>query len=137
MEVEVDVRELTKQIGLLQQHGENLDSITANFAQKLHFLVEEKFDQQVPGWPPLSPLTLRKRRKSRDPHMLQDSGDLVNSLQPASGPDFSEVFTNKAYARPHLEGLGVPKRDFFAIDIDQAVEDFADEILDAIGGPTQ
>jgi hypothetical protein len=61
---------------------------------------------------------------------------MVGSLQPGSGADYAEVFTNKSYARFHLEGDGVPKRDFFDIDIEKALETFGLVLTEAIGRGT-
>jgi len=132
VEFVVDARELTWEFERLQKHGYNLQAINQAFSQQLHLMVEDKFEQNGPGWPDLSPVTIRRRRRSKEYQMLQDTGDLVNSLQPSAGADYSEVFTNKEYAQYHLNGDGVPKRDFFDIDMGKALELFGMSLLEGI-----
>lgn len=136
MEVRVDSSDLVNELRKLEQMGANLESVNEQLAQIMHVMVEDKFEDQGPGWTGFAESTLRRRRVSTSPKLLQDTGDMVGSLQPAAGADFAEVFTNKAYARYHLEGDGVPKRDFFAIDIDKALETFGLIVTEAIGRGT-
>jgi phage gpG-like protein len=136
VEVRVDSSDLVNELRKLQQRGYNLETINEQLAQIMHVMVEDKFEDQGPGWPGFAESTLRRRRASTSPKLLQDTGDMVNSLQPAAGADYAEVFTNKAYARYHLEGDGVPKRDFFDIDIDKALESFGLIIAESIGRGT-
>jgi phage gpG-like protein len=126
--ISIDATEITKELKKLQNRGYNLTEVNMQLAQILHVMVEDKFEEQGPGWEPFADSTLRRRRHSKSPKLLQDSGDLVGSMMPESGPDFAEVFTNKAYAKYHIEGDGVPKRDFFDIDTAKALEIF-DQIL--------
>ena len=126
--VEFDGSEVVKELKKLQVRGYNLADVNMQLAQILHVMVEDKFENEGPGWQPFADSTLRRRRHSKSPKLLQDSGDMVGSLTPFGDPEYAEVFTNKAYARYHLEGDGVPQRDFFDIDVPKALEMF-DEIL--------
>jgi phage gpG-like protein len=128
--VSVDTSEMVLELQELEHRGYNMTEVNEQLAQILHVMVEDKFENQGPGWKGFAPSTLRRRRKSTTPHLLQDTGDLVGSLTPFGGTDFAEVFTNKKYARYHLEGDGVEKRDFFDIDVPKALEMF-DEIITA------
>lgn len=128
--VVVDTSELVLELQELGNRGYNMTEVNDQLAQILHHMVEDKFENQGPGWKGFADSTLRRRRKSTTPHLLQDTGDLVGSLTPFGGTDFAEVFTNKKYARYHLEGDGVEKRDFFDIDVPKALEIF-DEIITA------
>ena len=132
--VEFDASEMTGELKKLERKAKNLGSVNRQLAEILHLMVMDKFENEGPGWPALSEVTLRMRRASRTPMMLQDTGDMVVSILPDSGPDFSEVFTNKEYARYHLEGDGVPQRDFFDIDIPQALRTMTEILLEEIGG---
>lgn len=126
--IEIDFSEVETQLRTLQVRGQNLADVNMQLAQILHVMVEDKFDNEGPGWAPFAPSTLRRRRASSSPKLLQDTGDLVGSLTPFGDPEYAEVFTNKSYAKYHLNGDGVPKRDFFDIDVPKALEMF-DEIL--------
>lgn len=141
VEVNIDAREIHEALVALQSRGMNLQPLAANFAQTLLLMVEDEFASEGRGrWPALSPVTIARRRASKSPKMLQDTGDLVGSLQPEGGADnqgfYSQVFTNKSYAQFHLEGKGVPKRDFFDIDIDAATESLARQMCDILIGDT-
>lgn len=133
MEVRIDTHELVKELKELEKRGRNLGDVNLQLAQIMHNMVEDKFEQQGPGWPALSPVTIMLRRSSTSPKMLQDTGMLVGSLQPYGGRNFAEVFTNKPYAKFHIEGDGVPKRDFFDIDTDKALKIFGEIITEEIG----
>jgi phage gpG-like protein len=126
--VSIDTSELVAELQELGSRGYNMKEVNEQLAQILHVMVEDKFENQGPGWQGFAESTLRRRRKSKTPRLLQDTTELVGSLTPYGGDDFSEVFTNKKYARYHLEGDGVAKRDFFDIDIEKALEMF-DEII--------
>ena len=125
---EFDTSEVVLELRTLQVRGQNLSDLNMQLAQILHVMVEDKFENEGPGWPSFAPSTLRRRRASSSPKLLQDTGDMVGSLTPFGGEDYAEVFTNKSYAKYHLNGDGVPKRDFFDIDVPKALEMF-DEIL--------
>lgn len=136
MEIHVNIRELNKQLKAMMRRGHNLTDVNMQLAQILHVMVEDEFENNGPGggkWKAFAESTLRRRRRSATPMLLQDTGDMVNSLQPNAGPDFAELFTNKEYARFHLEGDGVPKRDFFDIDVDKALETFGQILAEEIG----
>lgn len=136
MEIHVDTRELIDQLKVMMRRGHNLTDVNMQLAQILHVMVEDEFENNGPGggkWKAFAESTLRRRRRSATPMLLQDTGDMVNSLQPDAGPDFAELFTNKEYARFHLEGDGVPKRDFFDIDVDKALETFGQILAEEIG----
>lgn len=136
MEIRVDTQELSDQLKVLMRRGHNLTDVNMQLAQILHVMVEDEFENNGPGggkWKEFAESTLRRRRRSTTPMLLQDSGDMINSLQLDAGPDFAELFTNKEYARFHLEGDGVPKRDFFDIDVDKALETFGQILAEEIG----
>jgi phage gpG-like protein len=126
--ISVNTSELVSELRKLRTRGYNMREVNDQLAQILHVMVEDKFESQGPEWKGFAESTLRRRRKSSSPKLLQDSTELVGSLTPYGGDDFSEVFTNKKYARYHLEGDGVAKRDFFDIDIEKALGMF-DEII--------
>lgn len=132
MEVNIQTDQLVNELKTLQRRGSNLKDVNNNLAEILLSMVEDKFEDEGPGWPPLADSTLRRRRASKSPKMLQDTADMVNSLQPSSGADYAEVFTNKVYASYHIEGNGVPKRDFFDVDTDKALETFGLILLEEI-----
>lgn len=126
----IDTAEVVKELKKLERRGMNLTDVNMQLAQILHVMVDDKFQDEGPGWKGFAESTLRRRRASKSPKLLQDTGDLINSLMPASGADFAEVFTNKAYAKFHINGDGVAQRDFFDIDTEKALAMF-DEILSA------
>jgi phage gpG-like protein len=132
--IEFDASGITKELHKLARKAKNVGSVNQQLAEILHLMVMDKFEDEGPGWPDLSDSTLRSRRYSQSPKMLQDTADMITSILPDSGPEYAEVFTNKEYARYHLEGEGVPQRDFFAIDIDKALQTMTEILLEEIGG---
>lgn len=131
--VNFDMSELTVKLGKFKDRAYNMSDVNAQIAQIILLKVDDKFQDQGPGWPQLADSTIRRRRASSSPKMLQDTGDLINSLMPESGVDFAGVFTNKAYAKYHLEGDGVPKRDFFDIDFEDVLFQASAIVTEAIG----
>lgn len=65
-------------------------------------------------WPRLSPFTMfvrayRRNRQNRTPRILQDTGELRQSIVPDSGEDFAAVGTNKQGAKLLQDGQGKTK----------------------------
>jgi phage gpG-like protein len=131
--IDFEAHEIGAQLRKLARRAKNVGGINKQLAHIMHLMVEDKFEDEGPGWPALSDATLRQRRVSNSPKMLQDSGDMVTSIGIDYGPEFAEVFTNKAYAKYHLDGDGVPQRDFFDIDLDKALTTMTDILLAEIG----
>ncbi len=107
----------------------NLGDTMAVVAEMLVSEVGDKFDQEGPGWAPLSPSTLAKRRGA-SAQILQDTGRLAASIRADSGPDFAEAATDVAYAVYHVSDAPrsrLPLRDFF--DLPDRVFDEASELL--------
>jgi phage gpG-like protein len=123
LEVDLDVSELESAIDRYGLKGKQLHDLGSSIAQMMLLAVEDNFESQGQGnWPGLSDETLRQRRASESPKMLQDSGVMVGSLQPRSelkgvGVEAS-VSTNVPYAGFHVGGTGnMPARDFLDIDM--------------------
>lgn len=139
VKVKVDINELNASLRALSETAQNSSDMNAELADILATFVDDKFDREGPGWPPMRDLTKRLRRGGGG-KLLQDTG-LLAKVQTDSGPDFAEVFTNVEYAKYHLKGprklvpLGhksgvwhLPVRDFFDIDINDALQAMADVI---------
>ncbi len=129
--VEFDVEELTDSLKELGARARNQRAVNEQIAEVMHALVEEKFDEQGPGWPELAPATLKRRRGGS--RILQSSGHLAQSVQPAAGADFALVFTNLSYGGFHLTGTGdMPQRDYFDIDMDNVFDQAEEIVLESI-----
>jgi phage virion morphogenesis protein len=88
--------------------------------------VQKNFDEQSAdgkAWPPLAPATLyqklhRRRKRSTNPRMLQDTGRLKGSIHVEVGNDYASASTIVPYA-PH-QNFGtkngrIPSRAFMII----------------------
>ena len=99
--------------------------LRAPIADAMHAEVLEVFETEGYGeWPQYADSTLNRKlfgpRRSSNPKLLQDTGNLVGSLQPAWDDSSVEVFTNVPYAKYHISARPrrvIPLRDFFAIDV--------------------
>ena len=133
-EIDFKSNEVLKEINKLARKAKNIGSVNQQLAHIIDAMVEDKFENEGPGWPKLSDITIKNRRESAVVMMLQDSGIMKGSIAVDYGPDYAGVFTNNQYARYHLEGEGVPKRDFFDIDLDKALDTMQEILLLEIGG---
>ena len=91
-----------------------------------HFKNEEGPDGK---WPDLKPLTiLRRRKEGKGYKILQDTGDMKNSITPIVQKMGVEVGTNKPRARPHQFGWpekSIPRRTFIWLS-DEAEKNIMD-----------
>lgn len=86
--------------------------------------IKERFDkEQSPGaqkWKPLSQSTVnhrKKRHKSGNMKILQDTGELRRSITYEAEPNSVRVGTNLKYARTHQFGRGnIPARPFLGVN---------------------
>lgn len=133
VEVEVDTSELTKELETFLGRGYNQRDINFQVAEILRTAVEDKFEDEGPGWPRLELSTLKRRRISSGARILQDSGHLAASIMPFATEESAGVSTNVEYAIFHLDGTkNMPARDFFDIDQDVVLEQAAELILESI-----
>lgn len=142
IEVGFNIRELSSAISNLASRAQNITDLNAQGAAVLANFVDDKFENEGPGWDKLSAHTLsRRRNQGAGARILQDTGILANSISQESGVDYCEVFTNVPYAVFPITGtprakLPNPKRDFFDIDMDKAIDLIGDIITDEISGGT-
>lgn len=89
--------------------------------------IKERFDkEQSPDgqkWKPLSQSTIhhrKKRHKSGNMKILQDTGELRRSITYEANPDSVRVGTVLKYARTHQFGRGnIPARPFLGVNEDE------------------
>lgn len=93
--------------------------------------VQEVFEQQGPGWPPLAPATIARRRGGGGAaKMLIDSSNLVGSITRAWSDKEAEAYTEVPYAGYHVSGTSrMPARDFTAVDFDALLDEVGELIL--------
>ncbi len=111
-------------------------------AEALHFEVLEVFEKEgavggKPKWKGLAPSTLKRRRASANPKILQDTTNLVGSITPDHGDSFVEAFTGVPYATYHISKAPrriIPLRDFFDIDQEAFIDEAADIIVSILMG---
>ncbi|WP_437759488.1 phage virion morphogenesis protein [Sorangium sp. So ce1389] len=90
--------------------------------------IDQKFEQGGPGWPALAPSTL-DRRGGAVRQILVDSGALRESMQMQVASDYVELFPGVPYGRKHVEGDGVPVRDFLDVLTDATLDKAADVLV--------
>jgi phage gpG-like protein len=137
--VRADFSQLQGLLKDLELAAADVSRVMPVLAEALHFEVMEVFDKEgaVGGasrWPPLAPYTLKRRRKSKSPKILQDTTNLIGNIMPDHGDGFVEAWTNVPYATFHVSKAPrryLPLRDFFAID-QAAFIDEATDILTAV-----
>lgn len=108
-----DASELNRVLIELQGRAQSIDQALPAIAQMLVSAVSDVVELQGPGWPALAQATLDKRRKrGRGALMLRDTGIMVeHSLAGGHGPDYAEAYFGVPYAKYHINGWGVPKRN--------------------------
>lgn len=134
-------------VNIYQERGSRvIQELTPAIAEAMHAEVLEVFETEGYGeWPPFADSTLdrrllyskkamgkrKKARRSRNPKLLQDTGNLINSLSPNWDEHMIEVYTNVPYAIFHVSPRPrrvIPLRDFFAIDTAVFEQDVVDMI---------
>jgi phage gpG-like protein len=110
--------------------------IGETFATAMDDLIQSEGDG---NWDPFSPVTLRVHPRRRGGKLLQDTGLLAN-FQIGTGPNWIDILSPAPYARYQQEGTrrtrgmvysddGIPARDFTDIDMDAALAESADLVL--------
>ena len=110
------LRELRHLIQKCEDPRDALDAVGFEFSQ----LVDQAFDAQADpwnrAWKPLSPLTLRLRRKEgKGAEILRDTGRLSQSITHNIENGELRVGTNVEYAQHHQLGRKVPYRPFLPV----------------------
>lgn len=134
---EIDFSALMGAVSEFRRNMSDASRALPVIAESLHSHVIDVFDKEgaVPGhskWPPLSPATLKRRRASANPKILQDTTHLIGSITPYASGTFVEAYTNVPYAIYHVSKAPrrvIPLRDFFAIDEKSFYADAADTLL--------
>lgn len=134
--VEVDTRELDRELRGIEKRATNYDPILPVLAEILVSYVSDEFETAGRGrWRGLEPSTLRKRRGS-SAQILKDTGRLAASIRAEWGPGFVAAVTDTSYAVFHVSDEArskIPLRDFFDV-LDLAEPDIADELETYIAG---
>lgn len=87
------------------------------------------------AWPELSPRYAKRHHGGVTVPTLILSGELEQSIQVESQPEYAEVFTENEYAIAHQEGndRGLPARPFFPMDEAGSPTNYAEsEVMAAI-----
>lgn len=142
IKIDIDDREVRAALADLARKLSDLTPAMHNIAQALESETERRFDVEGPGWPGLSPTTIRQREKSGHwpGKMLQVSGDLARSIESEAGPRHALVSVNKRYAAIHQFGgkagrgrnVTIPARPFLPIDAGGALTEPARETIGEI-----
>lgn len=91
--------------------------------------VDQKFEDEGPGWEPLKASTM----KTKTGDMLEESGALRGSIDKQVSHREIEVFSTSPYAEYHVDGTDtIPARDFLDILDDSTMERVSDLILDEV-----
>lgn len=118
--VRTDTRELQRLFAELADLGGDLTDVNALIAEDLVAAIHDVFEAEGPGWEPTQ----------RGGKILQDTGNLVNSISPDSGPTYALAFSDVPYGVYHVTGTDVmPARDWTEIDWDAATAAAADQLL--------
>lgn len=142
IKIDIDDREVVEALDRLQSKLSDLTPAMRDIAQALESETERRFDVEGPGWPGLSPTTIRQRAKSGHwpGKMLQVSGDLARSIESEAGPRHALVSVNKRYAAIHQFGgkagrgrnVTIAARPFLPIDAGGALTGPARETIGEI-----
>lgn len=135
--VEIDFSSMMKAVGGLQRQLSDAHRTLPIIAEALVSSVQDVFEHEgavggKPRWEGLKKSTLRKRRKSSNPKILQDTGILAASIAPASSDRWVAAYTGVRYAKYHISDLPrrvIPLRDFFDVDLGEFYAEAADVIL--------
>jgi phage gpG-like protein len=128
--VRVDTSEIAGTIYRLQAKGKALSGLMPAFAEELVSAVSDVYEAEGPGWEPLKPETI-KRRRGTIAKILQDTGIMAQSTAPGYGGDWAEAFAGAAYADFHATGTRfMPKRNPFDLG------PFETEVLESLADMT-
>ena len=119
----------------MQLKAQSLDRVMPSIAQMLLSAVSDVVEMEGPGWPELAPATLAKRRKKGvEAKMLRDTGVMMMSLEGTYGPDYADAKFWAPYAKYHINGWGVPKRNPLDIEPVKAglMEDISELLLSGL-----
>lgn len=135
---EIDTRNLTAKLRLLESNATNAGKIMASVATRMHAAVEENFAQEGrrPRWKKLSE-KYKKRRYKRGytGKILQASGDMAASVSQSHTSNEARVSTPHEYAKYHhgqrmsghpSKGI-MPRREFLKLTPDD-MDDINDRI---------
>lgn len=133
--VSVDFDDLVALLDAYRRRGGNQREAMRFVATMLVEEVDEMFETSGHGqWPPLAASTRKYRGDSA--RLLMDTGRLAASITAAATSNTAEAFTNVSYAKYHVSDeeprRHVPKRDFFAIDMEPVLDEFVDFLIKEI-----
>lgn len=136
MRIDLDATELHRALRDIGERGERTAELTPAISEMLVGAILEVFEVEGPGWEPLAPSTLRRRRGGgAGAKILQDTGVLANSITGTHGPTYAEAGSNVPYGGFHVTGTKrMPKRDWLAVDLPALAEDVAALLLDEVAG---
>ena len=118
--VDFDASEALRQLGRLIKACEDprdaLDAVGFDFASRVDRTFDAQADPWNRAWRPLSPLTLRLRRKrGKGAEILRDTNRLADSITHNIENGELRVGTNVEYAEHHQLGRKVPYRPFLPV----------------------
>jgi len=118
--VDFDASATLRELGRLIRAAENprdaLDAIGFEFASRVDRTFDAQSDPWNRAWRPLSPLTLRLRRKrGKGAEILRDTGRLAASITHNVVGNEAHVGSNVRYGRHHQTGRRVPYRPFLPV----------------------
>jgi len=110
------LRELGRLIQKCEDPRDALDAVGFDFASRVDRTFDAQADPWNRAWRPLSPLTLRLRRKrGKGAEILRDTGRLAASITHNVVGDTVEIGTNVQYGAHHQLGRGPMFRPFLPI----------------------
>lgn len=126
IKIEINDRELKIILNKIQKKADNMKPVMVAIANSMLEAVEENFEKEGrPKWQPLSQRTIQQRiTKKRWPgKILQQTGQLLASIQPSATNESATVSTNKIYAAIHHFGgyagknrkVKIPARPFMQL----------------------
>lgn len=126
-----DASSLIALVRELEQRGGSAGDAMRVVSELVVSAVQDVFERQGPGWPPLAPVTIARRRGGGGAaKMLIDTGNLSGSITRAWNDREAEAYTDVPYAGYHVTGTSrMPARDFTEVDIDELLEESAALLL--------
>ncbi len=143
VDVHCDLSELARAVEDIASHAQEvaLPIVGETISSAIDALIRSTGRTGTDGpWEPFSPVTFKIHPRREGGHLLQNTGELAN-MQTEVGPDWVEVGSPAPYAQYQREGVDpnplpnlgpIPARDFLAIDLERALDEAAESILEAV-----
>lgn len=135
--VHFDTKEIQK---ALRRYENKIENLPMDVLGQLLITATDDMFQSEGGkgtdgiWSPLAESTIARRPNRAGGQLLQDTGAMA-AVQISEIQELSvEIAAAPAYSKFHLDGTTrMPKRDFFALNFDEVLDELGDATLEEMG----